>query len=330
MGEYSATGSNAPTPAPAFCKIFGYVGSPISQACCEEPLECVKNLIINISADINYWVLSTPGSLAGRIFDLSSTCINATLSSEMQDAIAYVGKPVQQFIQNFTTIGGQQPDRPPVHLLDLIGPTLFLNFTAGKIKNNTIGVFRSLAMLSQGMLLGQWTHGTNLRSKKSDYNMYVETSKKYTFSGLCEDILAQTFITAAWGSLAFITQRGMRNAIARASESAIAQDAVTLLTAAIGLYQLLSLTFNNADTADRTNSRYSISDDVFPKKNKRNKDIESQDSNPYDNQDNYSLNFDYDDLDPIKLAKGYEKSKSDALTLPALDETFNIDDFGYV
>lgn len=204
----------------------------------KEPIKYISLNAVNFSADLNYKILSKISVLfTERINNIIQLCGSSTLYNQLVEPLNF-----------FTTVGGGSspnstlPPTPVINLLSLIPHTMFLYYTTKKVKNNVAGIFRSLSILSKGMITGKWTHQINQtnspeRGHKQGYHMTVKISHEYTLRELGGDILFQSIFAAIWGALAFSTHKGMSNAI-EATESIPAQHAFNLLTTTIALSQL--------------------------------------------------------------------------------------------
>ncbi|MBA3816827.1 MAG: hypothetical protein H0X29_09995 [Parachlamydiaceae bacterium] len=220
-------------------------GYPNLGGCYKNPLDCLFNYSVNFCADFNYKLLSTISSTFKTTINNAATYLHPTLNASLNDKIYPLIKPIYDPLEFFTTIGGKSSSEiPQINLLELAPHVMFFYFTTKKMKNNVVGVFDSFTKLFKGVF-GKWTHETHLTdfesTKKDRYRMSVKIFRRYTFFELSEDIIFQSIFAATWGGLAFLTQRGIGNAIAETTDSIAAQHALTLLTAIIALSHFVPL-----------------------------------------------------------------------------------------
>lgn len=207
----------------------------------KDPKNFLCEHAVNVASSLNFRLLSKISSFtADRINQLAELTIGTAKSNPLLESLNF-----------FATVGGgsssTQPNSPlpTINLLTLTPHVLLLYYTTKKIKSNVAGIFRSLSTLSKGLSTGNWTqqaHQTLFAKNEQGqgFNKTEKISRQYTMLELGEDIVFQSIFTAAWGALAYLTHKGMGQAI-EATGSISAQHALTLISTAISLYHFLPL-----------------------------------------------------------------------------------------
>lgn len=231
--------------------------------CVSNPLSCAANAAFSAGkfvaekiggpffANRMYDITSAPTyliSLAAKIVAKAPDAIihEATdmvgypVETEFYSKIAGVTGPLTDFINSLVTIGA--PPKTPLNTLHLILPFCAYYWFSKKARENITDLNRSVSLLTRGIFSNKWTSDVYIPSLPGSvvdvgYNAGYTASDGRSAAELHGDFWSQVGFTAAWTTLATMTQWGIRNAVAEATDSKTADNIIKAVAIAIFVLQ---------------------------------------------------------------------------------------------
>lgn len=225
---------------------------------------------VSKAANFAYTVTSAPPKLLwelGRgitrlpdsVINEASSLVGNPIDSDIHSKIVSAVQPILKTVESFTTFGGGCSEapidplsldsvaactpKPTINFLHLIGPAYAYCWFSKKMQKNLSSVGRSVSNLAKGIFTNKWNENIHIQMPGCGYedgfSAGIRVNRSYGFLKLSQNILVESCFAAAWGSLAYLTQRGIGNAVAEATDSPTANNLIKYAAVAIAVAQFL-------------------------------------------------------------------------------------------